>query len=160
MQQWEIYLLFLLLLKWTWRNAINEGGCGIGHKTPARALSMPLNYVTLGGTTVFSDLHGTVKLIFLQRWLYLLCVEEGTWIFCFKYLNTIKCQKLEHSTLRQLMILHLCLWVPLAGQGSISSISDPGYMTWAHYTCGKSLFPGRRCRLRFVPSPPDLLLPS
>lgn len=50
-----------------------SGVCGIGHRTTC-ALSVPLKCVKLGGTTVFSELHGTVRHIFLQTWLYLVCM--------------------------------------------------------------------------------------
>lgn len=109
----------------------------------------------------FSELHGTVKHLSANMTVhYLYRRDLSVLFFSIWVLNKMSEVRIQHVELAH-DFLDLCLWVPVAGQGSLSSVTDPGYMTWVHYTCEKSLFLGRKgYGLHFVTSALDLLLPS
>lgn len=110
------------------------------------ALSVPLKYVTLGGTTVFAELHSTVKHHSVKVTEPCLHRKQNLNYFFF-YLSIWMLDKMSEVVAQhtKLVMLHLCFWVPIAGQGCVIS-----YMTWAHSTWF----------LHFLTSPLNLLLPK
>lgn len=145
-----------------------RGTCSVGHKTPTCVLSI-VYYICcenmLDENSIFTWVFRAARYNnrYLSENMTAHCLHRrdlsvlflSIWVL--NKMSEVRIQHIEspHD------FLDLCLWVPVAGQGSISSVTDPGYTTWVHYNCEKSLFLGRNgYGLHFVTSALDLLLPS
>lgn len=98
------------------------------------AVSVPLKYVTLGGTTVFSELHGTVKHVMLWRWLNFVCIENITWIFLFVCLSIWALDKksevvTQRTKLMMIIFVFECpVQVRAVSALSLSQLTRPGHV--------------------------------